>query len=92
MPSPMHGRLVARSHTTNPRIPLAKRAFKTGQPSQLNHQGYLLPRWAAVQVPPASADEMPVAPRGVRTFDLAIVLIVSRRAEDVPKVQNFTGE
>ena len=71
MPSPMHGRLVARSHTANTHTPLAKHAFRTGQPSQLNHPGYLLPRWAAVQVP-ASADEMPVAPRGVRTFDLAM--------------------
>lgn len=43
MPSPMHGRLVARSHTINTRIPLAKRAFKTGQPSQLNYQGYCFP-------------------------------------------------
>lgn len=59
------------SSATSARIPLAKRAFKTGQPSQLNYQGQPLPRWAAVQVP-ASADEMPVAPRGVRAFDLAM--------------------
>jgi hypothetical protein len=53
---------------------LAKGAFKTGQPSQLNYQGQPLPRWAAVQVP-ASADEMPVArlrQGEVRTFDLAM--------------------
>ena len=36
-------RLVARSSTTHARIPLAKRDFKTGQPSQLNYQGYCFP-------------------------------------------------
>ena len=39
----MHGRLVARSYTTHARIPLAKRDFKTGQPSQLNYPGYCFP-------------------------------------------------
>jgi len=63
MPSPMHGRLVAKSHTTNAHIPLAKRAFKTGQPSQLNYQGYCFPAGLHCKYL-ASADEMPDCAKG----------------------------